>query len=290
MMNNEYYVYFFLRQDGTPYYIGKGRGKRAYRKDAPPEDRILLVLQNLTEEQAFSNEKNFISWYGRKDTGTGILRNLTDGGEGVSGRKLSEETKNKIRKSCKGFTPEMREKIRISLIGCKQSKDTIEKRKVTMLERYGGPINKGVSPSDEVKVKISKTLTGRKQSQSTVEKRILSNKGKKRSKEFCQAMKDRQTGVIKVKYSVELIETIIREYNNGATKSALHRKYSIDRNRIREIIKAPDLYKCNIGQKWVNNGKETKKLKQNQEIPDGWIRGHIDIKKSNTLDKFFIEE
>jgi hypothetical protein len=45
-----------------------------------------------------------IDFWGRKDNGTGILRNLTDGGEGCSGAILSEETKKKISKSLQGNT------------------------------------------------------------------------------------------------------------------------------------------------------------------------------------------
>jgi len=98
-MTEEYYVYAYLRDDGTPYYTGKGKGDRAYKNNGrvfepPSNNRILMVLQNLTEEQAFSNEKDYIAWYGRKDNNTGILRNLTDGGEGMSGHIPSEKTKN----------------------------------------------------------------------------------------------------------------------------------------------------------------------------------------------------
>ena len=43
-----------------------------------------------------------IDVFGRKDLGTGILHNRTDGGEGVSGRIMSQETRRKISEAQKG--------------------------------------------------------------------------------------------------------------------------------------------------------------------------------------------
>jgi hypothetical protein len=102
---NRFYTYAYLREDRTPYYIGKGKGNRAFiknRKGAKsPKDitRIIFLKQNITEEEAFKHEKYMIAVFGRKDLGTGILYNRTDGGEGSSGAIRTEKWKRNIIKA-----------------------------------------------------------------------------------------------------------------------------------------------------------------------------------------------
>jgi hypothetical protein len=113
-----YYNYLWLREDGTPYYTGKGIGNRAYiphRRRAnvtlypPIKDRIILYPAE-SEAYAFEVEKFLIWYYGRKDLGTGCLRNMSNGGEQPPRP-----------------TPEAIEKIRITKTGQKHSAESIAK-------------------------------------------------------------------------------------------------------------------------------------------------------------------
>lgn len=101
-----YYVYLYLREDGTPYYVGKGHGKRAWTKGQgevyPPTElwRIVIAEHNLTNIGALAIERRLIRWYRRKDTDyedgvEGILRNKTDGGDGVTNPDLTTPNQKK---------------------------------------------------------------------------------------------------------------------------------------------------------------------------------------------------
>ncbi len=128
-----YYVYQ-LRLSGsdTPFYIGKGKGRRiAYHftpsglKTRSMKNSIIkkamndgveihseILFSGLTENEALIKEVELIGFYGRRDTGTGILANHTDGGDGSSGHIKTDET---------------RAKISAAKIGKRRSPETIEK-------------------------------------------------------------------------------------------------------------------------------------------------------------------
>jgi hypothetical protein len=119
-----FYTYLWLREDGRPYYVGKGTGDRAFRGhrhgvlSAPPLDRIILQ-EWLIESEAFKAEKFLIEYYGRADLKLGCLRNLTDGGEGPSNPSII--TRNKIRKAMMGNS---------RTLGRKHSEESIRRMRV----------------------------------------------------------------------------------------------------------------------------------------------------------------
>lgn len=190
-----YYTYAYLREDGTPYYVGKGKGDRAYRKVGKPcatpkdKSKIIYLKTNLTEEQSFNHERYMIFILGRKDLGTGILLNKSDGGEGASGYIPSEETRRKRSAKMKGennplygkrgkdsprygkkHTQETKDKIRKSLQGNVISEETrIKISEKNKLNRLGekNPFY-GRKHSEETKQKMKEAAKRRKEEKKKV--------------------------------------------------------------------------------------------------------------------------
>jgi hypothetical protein len=56
----------------------------------------VIIIDELEEKRALDIETELIAYWGRRDLGTGILCNLTDGGEGVSGWIPTDENKKNM--------------------------------------------------------------------------------------------------------------------------------------------------------------------------------------------------
>lgn len=154
-----FYIYAYIRENGSVYYIGKGKDKRAWAKhqNAPtPNDhsKIIIMESNLSELGAFALERFYIKWYGRKDNNTGILRNLTDGGEGSSGTKPSMETISKRAKSNTGLKRSSEICLKMSL-SRKNIKASVESR----LRMSMSQIGKKHSNETKQKMSIKKSHT-----------------------------------------------------------------------------------------------------------------------------------
>jgi len=194
---SDFYVYAYLRTDGTPYYIGKGQNARAWNKNhrvSVPSDvsRIIIIECNLTEIGSLAIERRLIRWYGRKDNDTGILRNLTDGGEGTSGKTISEETRTKMSAGIRGKTRSEEQRTNIS--NSKKGKTASEETRAKMSAAHKGKIRSeehcfnlsaakkgkpGKPHTEETRAKMSASQKGRPGKPHTEETRAKMSAAKK---------------------------------------------------------------------------------------------------------------
>jgi hypothetical protein len=277
---NGYYTYAYLRVNKTPYYIGKGSKNRLYKRTKkdikPPKDksRIILLKQNLTEENAFKHEKYMIGVFGRKDLGTGILHNRTDGGEGGSGVLVSEETRKKLSESKKGEnnpnyrkipSEETRKRKSKAMMGKIPSQETRRKRSIAM---------KGKSHSEETRRKISEALKGKSPSEETRRKRSVAMKGKSLPEETKRKQSEVKRGKNNPNYGKKGKDNphygkIHSEETKRKQSEVKKGKYAGENN--------PNYGKrgednCVYGTKWWNDGKGN--CKRSIECPgEGWVSG-----------------
>ncbi len=240
---NNIVVYRYIRLDkDQPFYIGIGTLKRArdakwgrseYFKRICNKYGVELeiVEDDLDWNTAAQKEIWWIKFYGREDIGTGILINMTDGGEGRYGYVTPSNVIQKIKDTKakngqhpmlgKTHTPEARAKISIGNMGKKMSQESIDKRvekqkgricTSEQRERMSQGQLKREPFSDQHRQKLSESSTGREVSE---EVRLrISNKLKG------HLVTDKTKESLRKANSKPIINTITREIYNSV-KSAI---------------------------------------------------------------------
>ncbi len=296
----EFYVYLLKKQDGIPFYVGKGNCKgfrigdhineaiktkrRNYKLNVI---RSLLkrgeqidyevVLFTKDEKIAFGKEIGLIALYGRRDNKTGILTNMTDGGDGTSGRIVSIEEREKISKLHKGkvVSDQTRQKQSLSMKGKPSSR-------------------KGVILLKEIKQKISRSLLGNipwnKGKTNTSQKgRLAWNKGKTKCK--CGNKKgykpwntDKHISGMKGKHhTVETCSKISKKKRGVSTMT------EAGKESLREYRKSTAKPKSPSQLCWCHCGEMTKPGnryinghgRKNRNFPFNYVKENIERKKGH---------
>ena len=193
--------------DYEPFYVGKGKRNRvdkhfsnAYDKTSPRYNSLkckkirnikratgeiyehVKIQEGLTEQNAYDLEIKLIAMLGRLDSGTGILTNETNGGEGFNGifydddkreasslrfkamwESFTEEQKqaiaDKIQETRENWTPKQREAVRVnkSTATSKQLASETQEQKAKRSLTYATTC---ANRTQEQRAELSATLSG----------------------------------------------------------------------------------------------------------------------------------
>jgi hypothetical protein len=241
--SRRFYTYAYLREDRTPYYIGKGQGNRAYQSNGKPcavpknKNKIIFLKTNLLEEDAYKHEIYMISVFGRKNNNTGILQNRTDGGEGGKGLIWTNEMKkNKsIDYKNKNIKPPIQKGKKCWNNGIMQT---------LSYECPGEGWVLGSLPKPSISIINKKRFTGRKWWNNGIDMKMVFE---------CPG-----EGWIMGRVKTENIVKSNNEKNKGRKKS-------------KDEIK--NYKKSMMGRRWWNNGTSNKMV---NECPgEGWVLGRL---------------
>jgi len=248
--DGDFYVYKLIDPNNMiPFYIGKGKDFRYKHHfnfnsnknknnhkinkikkiiSTGGEVIIEIIFRSDDEKRVIEKEKEMILKYGRRDNGTGILTNLTDGGEGLSGYKPSDDLKNIWSLNRKGSKNGMYNKKHTDL--------SINKMIETKIARYKSGEIKPTKHSEEWK----QTLRDNNPNSKEVDTNIIFNLNeigysipeisKKTGISIGIIRRRLKSNNIEVKYQKTKkidIEDIIEKLKNGFSKKLICEEYKI---------------------------------------------------------------
>jgi len=177
-MSPAFYAYIHAKPDGTPFYVGKGRGLRASRLHRThnahhrnivakygAENILVGKVECSSESIAFELEKGLIKCLRRSGV---VLVNRTDGGDGMSGLRHSEEVKKNQSKRMREIMIPGTERYEVFManrpekahLGHRHSEET--RAKISAATKGKGKPNlKGKPKSPEHKAKVLAAIIAR---------------------------------------------------------------------------------------------------------------------------------
>ena len=187
---------------------------------------VRKIRERLTEKEALDTERLVIAAVGRVDKNAGPLTNMTDGGDGISGAIVSEETRKKRSRSLKGKIPWNIGMVYPEDVRLKMSQTyhrtcaswtpnrrlhTEEEKRRISLALTGRPVSK------ETRLKISKSHKGKTLSQETRKKISDAKKGQKLPREvvlrIAEANRGRKHGPLKPEAKAKLSQSLKSYYS-----------------------------------------------------------------------------
>lgn len=217
------YIDWTLEDLPRPFYVGKGvigrirnRQRNTYWQNIVSKYgwRREVILATKDEQFAFEEESRYIDKLGTFEDGTlgRYGANLTKGGEGRSGSKLSDETKMKMSKAHLGkiFSEETRQKL-------------------SLANRNQIPWSKGRRQTPEHTEKIRTAQKGKP----------CHFKGKKHTAIAIDNMRKAQKKGVNnhnAKLSQEQVDEIRHAYNNGEYQIQIAKRYGVTQGVISRII------------------------------------------------------
>lgn len=215
-----YYVYEHWRLDRDEcFYVGKGKGNRAYQmKDRNRHHKAIMakvsregfavevkiVASGLSEQEALNLEIERIKFW--RSAGAD-LANITNGGEGVSGLKHSEETKKLWSQKRKGRPVSLEGRIKRSktMKGVPKSKEH-----AANAGRAGGIARKGIKWSQE-------SINNRRNALINSEKFHLANRARRKTI-ICKNTGELYSGLLEAAQKNNLSKASVADCCQGRTK------------------------------------------------------------------------
>jgi hypothetical protein len=259
-----YYVYFYLSRNGRPYYVGLGRGARAWIEHNQkahtgkrsgvhtPKDpkRIVIYEWDLTLLWASLLERKFIRFFGRRKhpEEKGILLNKSDGGQGGFAKGTSM------------FVNPLTNEVTRTY---KQDPRVLDG---TFVSKGAGAGNSmyGKKASIETRALMSLQRTGRKQSQEVIDDRVHKIKKamqapatKQKHSENTSKSKYKQCAG-KYKGLIEYLETI--QYYRGMFKDVAT-KHDANQETVARIFRNLPFYRELLNE-WIQEQTERERLRE----------------------------